>query len=212
MTAGVILLIIHFTIVGLSLLPDNPIKHQMKYEIRSYMEPIFTQTWNLFSPTPINTNMTVLIQFKLYNAGKIDSTEWVDIYEPLIKEKRASFWSPVQRISKFMTSCMQNVLESNNNFVKMVQQDSTLRTDSVKSKLLYDRHMSVSFGHTSLIQYSNYVLLRMKSASEISGADSIMVRYEIFNAKFPRFSKREIDFYDLKSYKFNKMTSKFYKL
>ncbi|MBY0435056.1 MAG: hypothetical protein K2U26_13175 [Cyclobacteriaceae bacterium] len=209
---GVGVLIAHFTFVGLYLLPDNPIKHQFKYELRGYVNPFFSQSWNLFSPTPINSNMTLLLQFKVYKSGAFDTTKWVDVYDPLIKEKRAKFWSPVQRLSKFMTSCMQSAIESNQSIVRTLKEDSTLLRDSIKANRVYHAYMASTFGAQSITQYSKYVLRRIFINENVDAFDSVFVKYEIFDSKFPRFSKRELDFFDLDNYTFAKVTSDFYRI
>jgi hypothetical protein len=209
---GVAALVIHFGFVGIYLFPDNPIKHQFKYELQSYVNPFFSQSWNLFSPTPINTNMTLLVQFKTFSGAKYDSTEWVDIYQPLIEEKRRNFWSPSQRLSKFMTSSMQSVIENSRTYIRAIKEDSLLARDSVKADSAYNVYMANTFGNQSIIQYSQYVFKKLLSNRDIRSLDSVFVRYEIFDSKFPRFSKRELDFFDLKNYAFSKITSSYYKL
>lgn len=208
---GVGALIIHFSLIGMSLFPDNPIKHQLKYELRSYVNPFFSQSWNLFSPTPINTNMTLLIQFKTFNGAITDTTDWVDIYQPLIEEKRRNFWSPAQRLSKFMTSCMQSVIESSQTYAQAVKEDTVLLRDSVKSKLAYEFYMSNTFGNQSIVQYSHFVFKKLFLGQDLNSFDSVFVRYEIFDSKFPRFSKRKLDYFDLKNYTFNKVASSYFK-
>ncbi|MFM7429550.1 MAG: DUF5819 family protein [Flammeovirgaceae bacterium] len=208
---GMGMLSAHFFFIGLYLLPDNPIKHQFKYELSSYVNPFFSQSWNLFSPTPVNTNMTLLIQFKTVSGGAQDTSVWVDVYKPHIDEKKNSFWSPAQRISKFMTSCMQSTLEGNKALINLLKEDSMVRNDSVKAKKMYQAYIDGNFGTQSIIQYSHYVFNKIYNSPE-KNYDSVFVRFEIFDAKFPRFSKREQDFFDSKNYFFSKLRSKYYAL
>lgn len=202
-------LLFHFSVIALSLLPDNPIKHQYKYETNSYINPLFSQCWNLFAPEPINTNMTVLVQFKIYNKDSIVTTKWLDLMEPLILQKRKSFWSPVQRISKFITSSLQNITEHSKIMIDQIKKDTTLTNDSLATQIAYENSFSSCYGHKSILQYSNYVFYKMNYQGKI---DSVLVRYEIFNSKFPRFSKRKENFFDIKHYEFTKSVSKFNRL
>lgn len=210
---GLSALITHFTIVGLSLMPDNPLKHQYKYQIAAYINPLFSQSWCLFSPTPVNTNMTILVQFKSFDNGAIrDTTNWVDLYQPLIEEKRNNFWSPVQRVSKFMTSIMQNISEHNNTFFEDAKKDSLLSKNPEALQKAYEKNLQNCMGHNSLLQYSNFVFDKMHGTQMYlpKGIDSVQVRYQIFDSEFPRFSKRNLDYFDLNNYKFSKSTSNFY--
>ena len=110
----VVIFIVHFSILFFYQLPDNPLKHEFKYEIHSYVDPFFTQTWTLFAPNPINSNMSLLMRFEYENKdGKSKTVDWIDITESLIEDRKKSFWSPSQRMSKFTQSCMSDIQENN---------------------------------------------------------------------------------------------------
>ena len=204
----VTMLIVHFSILFFHQLPDNPLKHEFKYEFHGYVDPFFTQAWTLFAPNPINSNMSLLMRFEYENDDiEPEITNWIDITEPLIKDREDNFWSPAQRVSKFTQSCMSNIQENNGLILKEINKIDSLKNDTIKAKKFYLEAMSVAYGHQSIIQYSkhiakNYFLHNNK-------ASNIKMQYRILDSRFPRFSKRKEDYYDLDNYGFTELTSEF---
>lgn len=151
-------LILHFIIVGFSQFPDNPLQHQYKMQLNHYMDPYFAQAWTLFAPNPVNSNMNLLIQFEYQLNNKYVVSDWLDASDPLTTEHQMTFWSPSQRMSKFLMSSMQIVNDNHNEFYKSVKIDSDLsKLDSVKIQKMYEKSMMSNYGHQSLVQYSNFV-------------------------------------------------------
>lgn len=200
-------LILHFIIVGFSQFPDNPLQHQYKMQLNHYMDPYFAQAWTLFAPNPVNSNMNLLIQFEYQLNNKYVVSDWLDASDPLTTEHQMTFWSPSQRMSKFLMSSMQIVNDNHNEFYKSVKIDSDLsKLDSVKIQKMYEKSMMSNYGHQSLVQYSNFVAQKYFFSKNIT-PEKIFIRYKIFNSKFPRFSKRNLDYYDLKNYTYSQLTS-----
>ena len=190
-------LFLHFSIVALDLLPDNPIKHQYKRELLYYMNPLFAQSWNLFAPNPVNFDTAILLQFKKMKKGNENTTAWVDIIEPLLEIRRQSFWSPTQRVLKNMSSITQSIAETNNNIRIYIQKTDSLKNKDVVIDKIYSRLYPTSPGHIALIQYSKYVY---KNMNETADFDSVLVRYRIVYQEYPRFSKRKQDYNDKKNW------------
>ena len=205
------LLIYHFAILAIYQLPDNPIKHKFKMEISNYVDPFFSQAWTLFAPNPINSNMSLFYQFQYSKNGKVFNSPWIDVTEPIIKNRRQNFFSPYLRISKFTQSSMMNINENNTLLVKYIKEHDTLENDKVKADKFYKKAMDISYGHKSIIQYSQFVA-KNYFKGDIINAQKIYVKYKIFNSKFPRFSKRNLDYYNLKNYTFEQLESTYYKI
>jgi hypothetical protein len=200
---------IHFWIIAIYLMPDNPIKHQHNYSIQKYINPFFTQTWNLFSPNPVNSNITILLQFKTVTSIKADTTQWVDIIEPIINERSQSFWSPSQRILKNMSTITQSISEVQRDLKDYVQKQDTIKNKEITFNKMYSKVFPESSGHKVLMSYSIYVFNRMFPNQRF---DNVSVRYRIIYEDFPRFSKRKLDYYDKKNSKYSEMKSIFCKL
>ena len=204
-------LICHFVILAIYQLPDNPIKHKFKNEISDYVDPFFSQAWTLFAPNPINTNMSLFYQFQYSNNGKVYNSPWIDVTEPIIKNRRQNFFSPYLRISKFTQSSMMNINENNTLLVKYIKEHDTLANNKVKADKFYQDAMNISYGHKSILQYSQYVAKNYFKESIIN-TEKIYVKYKIFNSRFPRFSKRNLDYYNLKNYTFEQLESTYYNI
>lgn len=200
---------IHFCIVSIYLMPDNPIKHQYNNNIQKYINPFFTQTWNLFSPNPVSSNITILLQFKTVNSTKTDTTKWIDIVEPLIITRSQSFWSPAQRILKNMSTITQSVSQVQRDIREYVQKQDTIKNKDLEYSKIYDKVFPNSSGHKVLMSYSNYVFNKMFPNQRFS---NVSVRYRIIYEDFPRFSKRKLDYYNKKYSKYSEMRSIFCKL
>ena len=202
--------IFHFVIVGFKQFPDNPVQHEYKIQLSRYVDPFFSQAWTLFSPNPINSNMTLLIQFKYFSNNRNYTTEWIDVSEPINIERQKYFWSPAQRISKFLSSSMQNINDNYIQFFEYVKSDEILsKKDTATISKLYQSSMIKTFGHASIIQYSQFVAKQYFSKQKNTIPASLQIQYRIFNAKFPRFSKRNLDYYNLENYTFSELTSPF---
>lgn len=154
-----LLLFFHFSVLFLYQFSDNPIKHQYKYEITSYVEPFFSQRWTLFAPNPINSNMSLLMNFKykLNGEDKWNQTDWIDTTEPLIKDRQKHFWSISQRLSKFTQSCMSNINETHTLLLKKINDIDSLKNDTLKFKKFYNVYFPKSYGHISVIKYSKHI-------------------------------------------------------
>lgn len=204
------ILVIHFGILFLHQLNENPIQHEYKYKLHSYVDPFFSQAWTLFAPNPINTNMSLLMRFNYQmEDGRSRETEWIDITEPLIKDRKENFWSPAQRISKFTQSCMSNVNDNHKLILEQITKVDSLAKDTIKAKSFYKNALMTTYGHNSLLQYSKYIARSYFFENNIQ-PKRVEIRYRILNAKFPRFSKRDEDYYNLNNYEFNELTSDYY--
>lgn len=207
-------LVAHFSIVGMDLMPDNPLKHQYKYEISNYMSPFFSQTWNLFAPTPINKNSTILVKYYLHKKDQtVDSTMWNDIVEPLIEQRRKSFWSPVQRVIKSMTSISSGYIESSNKALQIVAKTDSLKNEPEKAARFIKKALETTREHRMLMQYCNFVYFNQYApAYDPSALDSVTVSFNFLAKEFPRFSQRHLDYYDEENYKILELKSEPYKL
>jgi len=204
------ILIVHYGILFLHQLNENPIQHEYKYKLHSYVDPFFSQAWTLFAPNPINTNMSLLMRFNYHIEDSTShETEWLDITEPLIKDRKENFWSPAQRISKFTQSCMSNVNDNHRLILEQITNVDSLAKDTIKAKSFYKNALMTTYGHKSLLQYSKYIARSYFSENNIQ-VERVEIRYRILNAKFPRFSKRDEDYYNLNNYAFNEITSDYY--
>lgn len=198
--AGILysLLIVHFLVLFAYQLPDNPINHRFKMTLESYINPQFAQKWSLFSPNPANSNQTIQVKFISYKNGYITNFNWVDIVTPLIKEKNNNFWTPSQRPLKFLNSCASNIIDLR---IKIWEAETKkkIKIDSLVVLNNIEKHTTKSPGNYGILNYSKMVYHNLKVKSK---PDSVLVEYKIVDAFFPRFSKRELDYFSEKNYRY----------
>jgi hypothetical protein len=152
--------------------------------------------------------MSLLVRFEYGIDNAVDTTEWIDLTDPIIKDRLVNFWSPAQRISKFTQTCMSNINESHKKIIEYIGKTDSLKSDTLKATAFYQRAIRTSYGYQSVIQYSQYVSRNYFAAAGLSPAN-VKLQYKILNARFPRFSKRMLDYYDLNNYEFTELSSAF---
>lgn len=204
-------LTVHFAIVGLHLMPDNPIKHRYEAEIRHYVFPYFGQSWKLFAPNPVNSNLSILIQFQDYKNGKATPSQWLDICQPLIQERRSNFWSPSQRILKTFSGSVMNLLENRSKAYEYVHKEFAAK-DSLKSAQIVKKAIDISAGHKAILSYSKFAHNNYMGKNHIAPPDSSFVVYRVIESKFPRFSKRNLDHFNLDNYQYSQIRTHEYRI
>lgn len=87
--------IFHFALTIIYNAPSNPIQAKYNKQISKYMDPLFTQNWRLFAPTPVTTNHYYYAKAKLADPkGEIRTTEWIDISKYMYEVNHANRFTP----------------------------------------------------------------------------------------------------------------------
>ena len=68
--------------------------------------------------------------------------------------------------------------------------------------------MATSYGYKSILQYSQYVANNYFNGKGLL-PNKVKLQYKVLNSRFPRFSKRKLDYYDLANYEFTELSSSF---
>jgi hypothetical protein len=191
-----LILVFHFSAIAFSLMIENPIGYVYKKEIKAYVDPLFTQNWNLFAPNPIASNQTLLLRFTMYNNGDSTKTEWLDIKKNIHDERKRNFWSPLQRMEKYIGSITESIVQDQISLQEFIQKKDSVSKDSLARLTELFR---ANYGHRSLVKYSKIVYNRLRFSEK--RIDSLFLSYRIVNSEFPRFSKRGLDYYDLKNHR-----------
>jgi len=84
---------IHAGVETLFVLPANPLGELFRPAVLGYTHPYFEQYWNVFAPTPIESDVTVLARTR---ATRGAPSAWVNLTDPLLDEVRAN---PLSRYS-----------------------------------------------------------------------------------------------------------------
>ena len=90
----------HFCMTALYVLPFNPISHKLNKAVNSYINPLFTQNWQLFAPEPLSSTIYVYVQAKDKQG---EESEWIDISSPLYEANHKNRFSPVSMLNRLGT-------------------------------------------------------------------------------------------------------------
>lgn len=98
-------LAIHFSVLAVYLSPLNPLKLALDDEVMQYVNPLFTQNWHLFAPTPVNTSLSLLGKCREQDV----ESEWLDITHGTLKQLRAK---PFLQSHAYLAALQQNIMRS----------------------------------------------------------------------------------------------------
>ncbi|CDR29227.1 DUF5819 family protein [Staphylococcus schweitzeri] len=93
----VLLLFVHFSLITIVVSPFNPISSKIGTVAGKYVNPLFTQTWTLFAPDPIDRNTSLQIKYEYKNGQK---SNWIDSGSNLTKNMHSNYFSPYNRIGR----------------------------------------------------------------------------------------------------------------
>lgn len=197
-------LLFHFFVLFWYLAPDNPISHQFKYYISRYVNPLFTQTWNLFAPNPINTDQFINLRFIEYRDGAVSTSPYLDISSPIDLERKKSFFNANQRLSKFLSGNNQELLELYRQANDYITSDSLVGDSVVLAGNLIKLYNNSS-GRRIINSYGGLVYYNYSQSTvgNLTKADSVYIQCKIVNREFPRFSMRKLDPRDDENCKFS---------
>ncbi|AMK71077.1 MULTISPECIES: DUF5819 family protein [Bacillus] len=90
-----LLVVFHTIIMIMYNLPLNPVNFKHEKLISTYMNPLFTQNWQLFAPDPVSTNNNIICRGVFTNnKGQKEYTEWIDITESYNADIKNNLFSP----------------------------------------------------------------------------------------------------------------------
>ncbi|MDT0700367.1 DUF5819 family protein [Staphylococcus chromogenes] len=111
-----LILAMHFTLVLLFVAPINPISNKTSYFVSNYINPIFTQTWTLFAPDPIDRNTSLQIRTISVNGSK---GEWIDSSNIIVEKMHKNYFSPYNRIARIPESILNESFSEEYMFTKL---------------------------------------------------------------------------------------------
>lgn len=207
-------LFLHTFAIWLYLTPTNPLKISLWGPVDTYVNPIFSQNWQLFAPTPINRDelLVVKVRWVPKEETTVWETAWIDITSPVYNKLQRSRIGPFSKLARPYTGLREMLTfndpilaavrkEQMEHVIAQLEIDGASRGDSTNRRIETGRIMSLL---DSLSQPSNEEMVQRKAARRFvyrlaaahakaflpPGARirTINVKY-IFN-EFPRFSQR----------------------
>jgi hypothetical protein len=165
----------HAAITVLFVLPPNPIGESVRPLVLAYTHPVFEQYWNVFAPTPIDSDVSVFARVKPRGAPDSAAGPWFDVSKTLIDEDKKS------PLSQYST-------------LKIVQM--TVAVAAKNDKVLGRRTLTRSeAGAIRDPRHRPMILDAMRRLALTVGAGSLSsgrreVQLALADHKFPRFTHR----------------------
>jgi len=129
--------VFHSTITIFYNLPITPFKSPFNKVINIYMNPLFTQTWTLFAPNPVSTNIGVEVKFSYENNKK---TEWISFSDTVLEQSQRSFFSHYQFYKGALTQMDNDMKEASVKIMNQLEDEGNKELlDKLKSKEYFDK-------------------------------------------------------------------------
>jgi hypothetical protein len=182
------MLVFHFLVLVIYNAPPNPVKIKHLRFIELYLNPFFTQDWHLFSPTPINYDVILLIKSRMRDklTGELVESDWIDITTPIIEQLHKNRFSPLGTLIHIhVKSVFQRMLSPHYGEIVRRLCEEEPENPICKGK-------SPDFKARN--SFADQVTVRIASAHALKlygiGYEIHEVKFRIILNKFPRFSKR----------------------
>lgn len=124
--------IFHFSITLIYNTPSNPIKAKYNKHINLYMEPIFTQNWRLFAPTPVSTNSQFYVKAKIQSEQGVSTTGWIDILDYMVEGNQNNRFTPYNRLLRIPRTSYSLRLEKDDTIQKIISKVNDGKLDKQK--------------------------------------------------------------------------------
>ena len=179
-----VVFICHFSMVGLYLLPLNPLKLAYNTQVMGYINPLFTQNWHLFAPNPVDTSMSLV--GKCRGAG-VD-TPWFDVtYGITERLGPRAFASSLSSVLHLQLSLARQYLFG---FVELEPLLQELCLDQPTVDYCRMQRASTDAVREEAKQALVRLVTDLCVDSDLRAVDSVYVR--IVDLEFPRFSERHL--------------------
>jgi hypothetical protein len=105
----VALLIVHYALIGLHLLPRNYVSLTWGRSIQRYVGPVFSQVWTLFAPTPPDANQMLLVQARWRHTpgAPLRESSWIDVTSPSVAVMQRTRVSAMGRLVRPQTGLLE---------------------------------------------------------------------------------------------------------
>ena len=123
----------HVLATALYLLPNNPLTPYYSATISSYMDPVFSQNWQLFAPEPATSSLQLWYRCK--NSPEKNWSSWKDPVKNLLEEHRENRFTFRGKLTYVYQSIARNSLNDyvtqRERFFKNCSKDSSCRFPEV---------------------------------------------------------------------------------
>jgi len=93
-----LLFVVHFSLTALYNTSSNPLQAKYKTIVDSYIDPLFTQNWRLFAPTPATSNNYFYVKAKLDDGNESRTTDWIDLSKFMYEKNQQNRFTPYNKL------------------------------------------------------------------------------------------------------------------
>lgn len=187
--------IFHFSLTLVYNAPSNPVKAKYNDEINLYIEPVFTQNWKLFAPTPVTTNSHFYVQAKLQTDQGVITTGWLDILDYMVEENQKNRFTPYNRLLRIPRAAYSLRLEGDETIQKIISKVNEGKLEQEKyedlinnekkeqqvemsDKLLYryaEAHLRTAYPNDEVLEFKVLLVESNPIPFSKNGMDSVEV-------------------------------------
>jgi hypothetical protein len=181
---------IHFLMTLAYLTPLNPMKLRYDTANQAYMQPFFSQNWQLFAPNPANDTRILMVACRVQNeTGETTTMTWSDISTPLRAMYNENRFSPADRLDRLQVGTMRSVFRHDPLLDKLKESEAAENSElgEMVKRLEEQRERDRERSITILNRIGAAHCDRMYGEGNTS---EVRVRMAINT--FPRFSQRHL--------------------
>ncbi|MEW9502416.1 DUF5819 family protein [Jeotgalibacillus marinus] len=93
-----LLFVIHFSVTAVHNTHANPLQVKYNKQLSFYIDPLFTQNWRLFAPTPMTSNNYFYVKAKLDNGNESRTTDWIDLVQYMYEKNNDNRFTPYNKL------------------------------------------------------------------------------------------------------------------
>ena len=117
-----VLLVWHFAITILYLLPLNPVRLAYGEVVDAYIVPYFRQRWALFAPDPPLDNKILTLRCRIEQGGVIEETSWHDLDTFVLQARRRNLLSSLERFGRVNRAVLASSLGAQDTVSSLVNE------------------------------------------------------------------------------------------
>jgi hypothetical protein len=176
-----LLFLAHFSILAVYNAPSNPVQAKYKKEINTYVDPLFTQNWKLFAPTPVTTSNYFYVKARVKSNTKVRTTEWIDIVDYMYKENHKNRFSPYNRLLRIPRGAYALQFQQDGTLISLMKKIKEGKLEPEKYEHLFDndeKKAEEERANEILNRYAEAQLLKLFPDQEILQYKVLLVEKE----------------------------------
>jgi hypothetical protein len=111
----------HFTITAAYVAPPSPLRMKLLPLFHSYLDPYFSQRWELFAPDPVTDTRLLMVSCRVHGTGGgTEETAYSNMTSPLREMKDRYRLTPADRIDRVQQGALHIMFEAPDALTKKI--------------------------------------------------------------------------------------------